>query len=137
MDSLESQVSNKVESIDELQWNKLIKTMTLDQIAVLRDEVILLEKALHNIAPAFDGAFQTKINTILEITSEVEKHSENLLKEITRQVKTELSYSIREELKQLKVNTSGVSVSALILCVLATAFLTTSFTFFAIKAFLI
>lgn len=81
-------------------WERLIRTMTLDQLAVLQDHVIDLSKALQTIPAAFDNSFQTKINTILEITEEIDNHAVKFQAEVSKTIKSEIKECIKEAMRE-------------------------------------
>lgn len=81
---------------NNVDWKKLIKSLTIDDLADLREEVIALDEALKRVPHSFDKSFQEKINTILHITSEVEKHAVNFQVELSKHVKDEITTCIKE-----------------------------------------
>ncbi len=94
---------------NEANWDKLVLALTIDQLAVLRENVIDMESALKMIPSAFDASFQTKINTVIEITAELEKHAIKQKYETVSMVKAEVKDCIRDEIRKNKVNAgSGV-----------------------------
>jgi hypothetical protein len=99
-----------------VDWGDLLKTLTVDQLVQLKEEVLDLEKALKLIPKAFDESFQEKINTILDITSEIEKHSINYQINVSEQVKKDIRDCINTEVGRLskKHNNNYIIMSSLL-----------------------
>ena len=113
----------------QANWDDLIKLLTVDQLSLLRDEVIDLEKALKNIPAAFDASFQTKINTVLDITAKLEEHAIKQKYEIVGLVKSEIKDCIGDEIRKnkAKANSSLRFIFAVLFSGLISASITISF----------
>ena len=76
---------------ERVSMPNLVKQLTVEQIEDIREIVISLNEGLEQLPKTFDKSFKEKINTILDITKEIEKHSINLKSNILESQKVQNS----------------------------------------------
>lgn len=81
-------------------YAKLTKQLTVLEISEMTEELISLSDALKLIPKEFDASFQQKLNRILDITNEIEHHS-NLLKKNVELAQNATKEQIKNDNKEL------------------------------------
>lgn len=85
---------------DGVPYPKLTKQLTVMEISEITEEVISLSEALKLIPKEFDASFQQKLNRVLDVTNEIEHHS-NLLKKNVELAQIATKEQIKDDNKEL------------------------------------
>lgn len=82
---------------------QITKELTLEELHELREEILSLSEALKTVPSEYDASFQQKMNRVLDITSEVEHHTQQLRNGIEQAQKAShesLNREIRDIIQQ-------------------------------------
>ncbi|WP_281546252.1 hypothetical protein [Grimontia sp. SpTr1] len=93
---------------EKLPMSKLVKELTVAEIEDLRELVISVSEALEMVPKSFDNSFQSKINRIIDVSSDLEASIKKLLKEVE---KVQISEST---INKPKMNSNGFTMKTAI-----------------------
>lgn len=92
--------SDKNKSVN---WSELVQKLSVSQLQDLTNDVVALEKALNKIPESFDESFQNKINTIIDVSAQLEKFSLSWERELTEKLKLDLKTDLKGFEKAIEI----------------------------------
>lgn len=104
MDNFEEIIDAKLRLLmaDYYEFENIIKNLPIEvkkQLININDDISSLEKALKSVPEQFDIDFSKKINRVLDITAEVERHTQKL----NNTIQADYSDQIKKQAEQYAI----------------------------------
>ncbi|WP_261887491.1 hypothetical protein [Vibrio aerogenes] len=98
---------------NRVDMSSLVKQLTVEEIEEIREAVHSLDETIRQIPKELDGSFQSKINRILDITSDVEAQSRALRKQSELNQQGEFSPQLNTALNEISQQLEIISAQSI------------------------